>query len=164
MSVELFAYVSLFAGISAALVGGVFQSFSDFIMRGLLNAAPAGGIDSMQQLNKTVIRSVFLTTWFLLVPVSIAMAAYAGFTLDGNERRLIIAGAVIYFVGVFLVTVAANVPMNEKLARMPAGSAEAEGYWTHYGRVWTRWNTVRTVASIAAAGCFLFAAMGLVAG
>lgn len=50
-------YTCLGLGLGAALVGGVFQSFSDFVMRGLMLAEPAGGMESMQQLNRTVFRS-----------------------------------------------------------------------------------------------------------
>ena len=128
-------------------------------MRGLLRAAPAGGIESMQQLNRTVFRSVFLTTFLALVPVSIAFAIYAWFALNGPAMRFIIAAAVVYLPFVFIVTAAGNVPMNEKLDKMDPASAEASAYWSIYGRVWTRWNTVRTFGSVATAACYLLAAM-----
>ena len=161
MSPDLIAFICLFLGLATALLAGVFQSFSDFVMRGLLRAAPAGGIESMQQLNRTVFRSVFLTTFLALVPVSIALAIYAWFALNGPAMGLIIAAAVIYFHFVFIVTAAGNVPMNEKLDKMDPASAEAAAYWSIYGRVWTRWNTLRTFGSIATAGCYLLAAMQL---
>ena len=43
-------YACLGLGLLAALVGGVLQSFSDFVMKGLLQAQSAGGMESMQQL------------------------------------------------------------------------------------------------------------------
>lgn len=161
MSPDLIAYICLFLGLATALLAGVFQSFSDFVMRGMLRAAPAGGIESMQQLNRTVFRSVFLTTFFALVPISIAFAIYAWFAMDGPAMSLIIAAAVIYFPFVFIVTAAGNVPMNEKLDRMDPASAEAAAYWSVYGRVWTRWNTLRTFGSVATAVCYLLAAVQL---
>lgn len=161
MSPDLIAYICLFLGLSTALLGGVFQSFSDFVMRGLLRAAPAGGIDAMQQLNRTVFRSVFLTTFLALIPISIGFAIYAWFALDGAAMRFIIAAAAIYVPFVFIVTAAGNVPMNETLDKMDPASSEAAAYWSIYGRIWTRWNTVRTIGSIATAGCYLFAAMQL---
>ena len=47
MPTDWIVYACLFLGLSSALVGGVFQAFSDFVMRGLMLAQPAGGIDSM---------------------------------------------------------------------------------------------------------------------
>jgi uncharacterized membrane protein len=66
---------------------------------------------------------------------------------------LLIAAGVFYVVGSFGVTVALNVPRNERLARMGAESSEAARYWPVYVREWLFWNHVRTAASVAAAGC-----------
>lgn len=159
MPIEWTIYICLFLGLSSALVAGVFQSFSDFVMAGLLRAAPSSGIDAMQQLNRTVFRSVFIAMFLALVPISLGFAIYAWFSLDGLTQRLIIAAAMIYLPLVFLVTAAGNVPMNERLDKMNHQSDEAAAYWQTYGRVWTRWNTVRTIGSIAAAGCYLFASI-----
>lgn len=161
MAPDIIAYFCLFLGLSTALLAGVFQSFSDFVMRGLLRAAPAGGIESMQQLNRTVFRSVFLTTFLVLVPISIAFAFYAWFAMEGPAKSLVIAAAAIYLPFVFIVTAAGNVPMNETLDKMDPSSPEAATYWSVYGRVWTRWNTVRTIGSVATAGCYLLAALQL---
>lgn len=161
MSPEILVYACLVLGLSSALVGGVFQSFSDFVMAGLNRAAPAGGIESMQQLNRTVFRSVFIATFLILVPVSVGFAIYTWFALSGVPQRLIIFAAIIYLPLVFLVTAFGNVPMNEKLDKMDHMSADAADYWQTYGRVWTRWNTLRTIGSIATAGCYLVAAVSI---
>ncbi|MEL7541793.1 MAG: anthrone oxygenase family protein [Pseudomonadota bacterium] len=161
MSIDITVYVCLFLGVSAALVGGVFQSFSDFVMAGLTRAAPAGGIESMQQLNRTVFRSLFIATFLALVPASILFALYAWFSFSGLPQRLIIFAAIIYLPLVFLVTAFGNVPMNEKLDKMDHTSMEAADYWQTYGRAWTRWNTIRTIGSIVTAGCYLFAAVSI---
>ncbi|MEM9180265.1 MAG: anthrone oxygenase family protein [Pseudomonadota bacterium] len=159
MTHEVLIYICLFLGLSAALVGGVFQSFSDFVMAGLIRSAPQSGIESMQGLNRTVFRSVFIATFLALVPISLGFAIYAGMALSGMPQRLIILAAILYLPLVFLVTAFGNVPMNERLDKMDATSAAAADYWQTYGRVWTRWNTIRTVGSIATAGCYLLAAV-----
>ncbi|MEC7291572.1 MAG: hypothetical protein VXW22_15925, partial [Pseudomonadota bacterium] len=74
MTVDWTAYACLMLGLSASLVAGVFQTFSDFVMGGLMRAKPASGIDAMQQLNRTVFRSVFLATFLALVPATIGFA------------------------------------------------------------------------------------------
>ncbi|MBI1185889.1 MAG: DUF1772 domain-containing protein [Alphaproteobacteria bacterium] len=161
MPADWIVYVCLFLGLSSALVAGVFQSFSDFVMSGLVRARPAGGIEVMQHINRTVFRSVFLFTFLALAPVSIAAAVYAGFAIEGAAQRFVIAAAIIYIITAFLVTVAGNVPMNNRLDRLDAASAEGAAYWRIYGRTWTRWNHVRMIGSLATAGCYLFAALAL---
>ena len=159
MLLEWTVIACLFLGLSSALVAGVFQSFSDFVMQGLVRAAPAGGIESMQQLNRTVFKSFFLATFLLLVPASIGFAGFAWFSMDGLVQRLIIVAAVVYVPLVFLVTMFGNVPLNERLDKMDHTSDEASDFWQTYGRVWTRWNTLRTIGSIVTAGCYLLAAV-----
>ena len=161
MPLEWMIYVFLTLGLASALVAGVFQSFSDFVMAGLSRAAPAGGIDAMQQLNRTVFRSVFIATFLGLAPVSIGFAVYAWWSLDGLAQVLVIAAALIYVPSVFGVTAAGNVPMNERLDKLPATSDPAADYWPTYVRDWTRWNTLRTFGSIATAVAYLLAAVVL---
>ena len=161
MTHHLIVYLCLGAGLASALVSGVFLSFSDFVMRGLIAAEPTGGIEVMQQINRTVFRSIFLATFIALVPLTLGLAIYAGFKLSGPDRILIVVGAGIYIVFAFFVTIVGNVPMNEKLEAMSAVGAEAQTYWVTYGRVWTWWNHLRTLGSAATALCLLLAALAL---
>ena len=156
-------YATFAAGLTTALVAGVFQSFSDFVMAGLVRAAPAGGIEAMQQLNRTVFRSVFLASFIALVPITLGLALYGGFALGGPARTLLIAAAVVYLLSVFLVTAFGNVPMNERLDALPHTSEAAAAYWGTYGRVWTLWNHVRTLGSVVTAAFLLFASLLLAA-
>lgn len=161
MPTEWIIYVCLILGLSSALVAGVLQSFSDFVMRGLQRAAPAGGIESMQQLNRTVYRSFFLTSFILLVPVTIGFAIYALLNVHGLPQRLIIGAALVYVPTVFIVTAAGNVPMNERLDKLDHNSIEAAEYWCTYGRVWSMWNTIRTIGAIVTSSAYLLAAVSL---
>lgn len=156
-------YACLALGLLAAMVGGVLQSFSDFVMKGLLQAAPAGGMESMQQLNRTVFRSIFIVMLIGLVPTTIGFGIYAGVALSGSPQTLIITSAVLYFLLVFVVTVAFNVPMNEQLDGLAHTGSEGHAYWSVYGRVWTRWNHVRILGGTASAACLLLAAVRLAA-
>lgn len=151
-------YTCLWLGFASAMVAGVFQSFSDFVMAGLARAKPVGGIETMQHINRTVFRSVFLSMFLSLVPLTAAFALYAALRLDGPGRPFIVAAGLVYFLTVFVVTMAGNVPMNQQLERMHYSSDEASAYWRVYSRNWTRWNHVRTIGAAATAALFLLAA------
>ena len=69
----------------------------------------------------------------------------------------LLVGSLLYLVGSILVTMICNVPLNDRLAAVTPESAEGKTVWTHYLSVWTAWNHVRTVASLAAASCFILA-------
>lgn len=70
----------------------------------------------------------------------------------------LVLGGVAYVVGMFVCTVTRNVPLNRALDRVEPDDASAGDLWSHYVRVWTRWNHVRTVCSLAAAWAFCHAA------
>ncbi len=159
MTPEILVYLCLAFGLAAALVGGVFQSFSDFVMRGLSAAGASAGSAGMIGLNRTVFSSAFLATLMALVPGSIGFAIFAVFAIEGAAKTWMIAAAVIYVPLVFLVTVAGNVPRNEKLDRLEGDGAA--DYWPTYAREWTRLNHLRTGGSIATAVCYLLAAAAL---
>ncbi|WP_430404046.1 DUF1772 domain-containing protein [Hyphomonas sp.] len=156
-------YLSLFLAIWSAVVGGVFSAFSEFIMRGLLRAAPAGGIEAMQHINRTVLRSQFVAGILVITPMSIAIGIYAAGALDGAAKLALIAAPLFYVPSVFLMTVFGNVPMNKRLESLDHRSAEAAIYWQTYSRDWTRLNHVRTVGSVLTSGLYLTAAVSLVA-
>jgi uncharacterized membrane protein len=162
MTSNLIVYASLLVGFSSALVAGVFQSFSDFVMKALVAAQPASGIEPMQMINRTVFRSVFLLLFLGLAPVTLAFAAYAFFKLSGAAQIWIISGTLIYLISVFLVTLFGNVPMNKRLDRMEQAKPEAASYWKIYGQVWTGWNHLRTFGSATTSICFLLASIALV--
>ena len=159
MTTNWIAYLCLTFGFLSALVAGIFLAFSDFVMRALLLAKAEGGIESMQHINKTVIRSFFIITFLALAPATSILAIYAWFKLSGSGQSLIITAAVTYLVTVFCVTLLFNIPMNERLAAIPYKSTKAESYWTVYGRIWTLWNHLRTAGSAATAICLLLAMM-----
>ncbi|MEL6876184.1 MAG: anthrone oxygenase family protein [Pseudomonadota bacterium] len=157
-------YICLGLGLWCAFEGGVFKAFSEFVMKGLLRAAPASGIESMQQINKTVIRTEFVASLFAITAFSAAFATYGIIALDGTVSLILISAALIYIGSVFLMTIFGNVPMNNRLAALDHRSAEAHDYWAVYGEKWTRLNHFRTGGSFLAAGLYLIAALTLMVG
>ncbi|MDF0595965.1 DUF1772 domain-containing protein [Psychromarinibacter halotolerans] len=161
MSPLLF-YFAHIAVLAYALVGGVFLAFSDFIMRALSVTSGHGGAEAMQAINREVFRWVFMTLFLGLAAVSLALAVYSGFWMNGPVATLAAAAGLVYLVGCFGVTVVFNVPMNEALAGMDLSQEATRTYWSGtYVPRWTFWNTVRTIACGVAAALLLVALTSL---
>ncbi|KWE53188.1 hypothetical protein WT53_26425 [Burkholderia sp. MSMB2157WGS] len=62
---------------------------------------------------------------------------------------------VLYVLGMFAVTLAVNVPLNDALAAADPATTHGAALWARYLHDWTRWNHVRTVASAAACVSFI---------
>ncbi|WP_420434709.1 DUF1772 domain-containing protein [Hyphobacterium sp.] len=163
MTHEWFLYASFFLALWSAVIGGVFSAFSEFIMAGLLRARPSAGIQAMQEINKTVIRTQFVAGILLIPVVSVVVAVYGANHLDGAARFALILAPAIYIPSVFLMTMIGNVPMNNRLASLDHESADAAAYWQVYGRRWTRLNHVRSLGSLSTALVYLVAGALLIA-
>ena len=146
------------AGLLMALISGVFLSFSDFVMRGLARAPATAGAAAMVGLNRTVYQSIFMVLFMGLLPGSVALALLALWQMDGPALFLVLAGALSYLLGVFVVTVIGNVPMNKRLDAMSGRIGELAIYWPEYAQRWTRVNHIRAAASALAAFSWLIAA------
>lgn len=159
MTYEWTLYLCLFLALWSAVIGGVFSAFSEFIMAALLRAEPAGGIEAMQQINKTVIRTQFVAGILLIAPASILFALYSLTVFEGAALAALIAAPLVYVPSVFLMTIIGNVPMNNRLDRLDHTSPDAQAYWARYGRDWTRLNHVRTLGSVATAVVYMASAV-----
>lgn len=146
--------------IGAATVGGVFFAFSTFVMQALAQLPGAEGVAAMQRINVVVLNPLFLGAFMGTALLSAACLVAAFFPWHAPGSALLLVAGVLYLAGSFFVTLRGNVPMNERLARLDAKSPQAAEYWPVYVRVWSMWNHVRTLASLASAA---FAAVSLVA-
>lgn len=146
---------SLLAVLGCGLVGGVFFAFSNFVMRGLGRLPPPEGIAAMQAINITVINPGFMGIFLGTAALSLFLAIAAVQRWPQPSALYGLAGSLLYLIGSFGVTIACNVPLNDSLARVDPQSPEGAQLWSHYLVWWTIWNHVRTVASVAASGCFL---------
>lgn len=157
MTTHWIIYTCLASGLACALVAGVFQAFSDFVMKGLISASPSSGITAMQMINITVFKSVFIVMMLGLAPSLVFFSIYAYVYQPASISLWVIIGTAIYVPSVFLVTMFGNVPMNNTLARTDHTTLQAKEYWHTYVTDWTRWNHARTFGALASALCFLFA-------
>ncbi len=143
------------AVVAGGLVSGVFLAFSDFVMKSLASASPAGGIESMQVINRKVYNSIFLVLILGMAAFSLFLTGYTFFRVSGSASVYILAGGTIYIAGVILVTFIFNVPMNQRLDAMDYSAADSVSYWANYVPSWTFWNHIRTIASTVSTICYL---------
>ena len=139
--------------IGSGIIGGVFFAFSTFVMKALTQLPASQGIAAMQRINVVVLNPIFLVVFVGTALVAGASAVASFFPWSPPRSPWLLASGLLYLVGSFLVTTAFNVPRNDRLARLESDSPEASAYWPVYVREWSRWNYVRTAASIASVTC-----------
>ena len=138
--------------LGCGLVAGAFFAFSSFVMPAL-NRLPAGrAVAAMQSINRLAVTPLFMAAVFGTALACLAVAAWAGFGWHAPAARWVLAGCIVYVIGAIVVTIAANVPLNNALDTVDPQGPGAAGDWARYARAWTGWNHVRCAASTVATG------------
>ena len=144
--------ITLVAALGCGLAAGFFFAFSTTVMPALGRRPAAQAAAAMQTINVVVINPVFMTALFGTALACLASIAGALADWDGSYGPYLLAGGAVYLLGTIGVTMVANVPRNNALARLDPASAEADSYWARYLAEWTAWNHVRTGAAVIALG------------
>jgi uncharacterized membrane protein len=144
----------LLEALGCGLMAGLYFAFSAFVMSALGRIEPAAGIAAMNSINRVILRSTFMPLFFGTTVLALVLGILAALQWEGPRSASILAGAVLYLGGMFACTMAFNVPLNNALQ----GAGPEQGrVWERYLRDWTRWNHVRTVASLVATALFVIA-------
>lgn len=149
MTGGLFA-ATLVAAVACGLSAGVLFAFSAFVMPALQRLDPGASIAAMQAINVKAVTPPFMVV--LLGGGIVCLALLAAALRSWGEPRSpwLAAGAALYLVGVLGLTIARNVPLNDALAEVDPGVADAAARWAGFAEPWTIANHVRAAAGIAA--------------
>lgn len=143
------------AALGSGLIAGIFFAFSTFIMQAFARLSAEQGIAAMQSINTTILRSPFMAVFLVTLGLSVLIAVMAIVHWRGGVSLLMLAGAALYIVTTFGSTIVFNVPLNDALDKVDGRTAEAAELWTTYLSDWTKWNHLRTAASLLAACAFV---------
>lgn len=149
--------ITIATALGCGLVAGVCFAFSAFVMPGLDHLAAREAIAAMQSINRSAVTPVFMIA---LLGTAIACVGLAGWAISAWGRpgtRLVLAGAALYLVGMMVVTIAANIPLNDSLATLRADDPRAATDWSDFVSSWSAWNHLRTALALAAAAVLTLA-------
>jgi uncharacterized membrane protein len=151
---QLVLVIGTMALLGSALVGGVFFTFSSFVMKSLSRLPAAQGIAAMQSINVVVLNPSFLGAFIGTAVLSLGAVGLAIAGWDRPAAPFFLGGAIFYLAGTFLVTGLGNVAVS-------ATDPSARAVWERYVRRWTALNHIRTAAAMLAA---LLYSLGLMQG
>ena len=142
---------TLLTALGCGLAAGALFAFSAFVMAALGRLPAPQGIAAMQSINVLAVTPVFMTALFGTAAGCFGLVVWAAISADGRELALVATGAGLFLIGSIGVTMAANVPLNNRLAALDPADPAAAGQWQRYLSRWTAWNHLRTAAALAAA-------------
>lgn len=138
--------ILIIAGTLTALIAGLLYAYSVSVNGGLHRLTDSEYVAAMKSINDVIQNPVFLLSFVgpvILLPLAafLQIEAYPAFIF-------LVAASLLYIVGTFGLTIAGNVPLNEKLARSSAQEVTAAR--AQFEGPWNRLHAIRTAASIAA--------------
>jgi uncharacterized membrane protein len=146
--------VLLLATVTTGLSAGLFFAFSVAFNPALARLSDAEFIKTMQAINEVIENPVFFLAFFGAV-ILLPLAAYLYRDEIGKRFKLLILATVLYVIGCVGITMSANIPLNNTLAKVAVESSSEEELATarhDYVPPWNTWHTIRTVAAVAALG------------
>ena len=135
------------------LLAGLFYGYDCSVIKGLGHLQNDAYLHAFQSINKTIQNPYFFLSFMgslLVLPV----ASWFSFR-HGATFYLLLSASLVYFIGVFGVTVCCNIPLNEQLANFQISTAtesEISVMRKTFEHSWNTWHRIRTVAAIAAFG------------
>lgn len=138
------------ATLGSGMVAGLLFVFSNVIMSVLAKQVPESGMATMQAINVTILNPAFMLLFMGTLLVSAVHLMFAFTHWQEPFALVLVLAAVVYALGVFGVTAAFNVPLNDALVSADAANPALVQLWREYLQTWTRWNHVRTIAAVVA--------------
>jgi len=147
----------LFTGLTA----GLCFTWSNAITPGIGKLNDLGFLQSFQVMNRSIINRSFLIVFF--GPV-VLLFINAFLHRDANPAVFwsFVFAAALFFIGIGLITIFKNLPLNEMLDKTVLenlSAIELKELRTKFEQPWSRWHMVRTVCSFTSFSLLL---MGLV--
>ena len=154
---RLVQYLTFAAALGCGLSAGVFFAFSSFVMPALDRLTPGHSIRAMHSINRVAVTPVFMTALFGTALACTILGVWAVASWGERSAPLVLAGCALFLVGAIVVTVAANVPLNDALMKVDPEAADAAARWSSDLADWTRWNLARALTAIGASGLLIAA-------
>src|SRR5690349_12917437 len=128
----LMIVITFVAALGSGLMAGLFFVFSVFMMTALARLGAPQGIAAMQSVNIAILNPIFLTVFMGTAVLSLVIAVAAIWNWSAAGSGWLLAGSLLYLVGILAVTMMFNVPLNDALAAADPASGEGAALWERY--------------------------------
>ncbi len=131
------------------LTAGLCFTWSNAITPGIGRLDDLTFLQAFQAMNRAIINPVFMIVFFSPI-LLLFLNAYSFRNANPAIFWSFLVAAILFFVGVGLITIFRNVPLNEMLDKTileTATQTEISELRTAFEKPWNHWHMVRTVSS-----------------
>jgi uncharacterized membrane protein len=137
----------LFTGLTA----GLCFTWSNAVTPGIGRLDNLSFLKAFQAMNRAIINGKFMIVFF--GPVLLLFLNTYLFRNNSISFWLFLTAAILFFIGIGLVTIFGNVPLNEILDKSNLeilSTIELQELRNKFEQPWNNWHTIRTISSFCA--------------
>ena len=152
MEISIKSLVLLTGILFTGLTAGLCFTWSNAVTTGIGKLDDLTFLQSFQAMNRAIINPSFIIVFFAPACLLFVNAYLYRNAQPGLFWSFLIA-ALLFFIGVSLITIFKNVPLNEILDRFPLESAsfsELKTLRNTFETPWKHWHLIRTISSFTA--------------
>ncbi len=161
--IMLLPALTVLAALGSGVMAGLFFAFSSFIMTAFSKLPPEQGIAAMNSINVTILNATFSIAFFGTALLCVALGIVSILRWADSGSAWLLLGSALYLIGIIVVTIVFNVPLNDALQATSPATTEGSALWTRYLAEWVSWNHIRTLAGMGSLIAFILAYGKLVA-
>ncbi len=159
---EKFQFVlTLMAALGTGLLAGNFFAFSAYLMRALTGLSAERGIVAMQAITAAIKSLAFFVLFFGTALLCAVLSGIAILDWGKPGAAYLLAGALLFLLGAFPVTMLIHAPLNNRLAVASPDANDGRDLWKRFQSSWSMWNHVRTVTAIVACAMLIMALVAM---
>lgn len=145
----------MIAVVAVGVMAGIYFTFSVVVMKALAQLPALEGARAMNRINTVIVRTWFLPLFFGSTVLMAGLGVWQLFHWQPDHSPWVIAAAVLYVFGMFVVTAVGNVPLNNMLEQREDNDESLAHGWALYLGDWTRLNHIRTASCLLACALLL---------
>jgi len=146
--------ILLFTTLLTGILAGVFFTWTNAITPGIGRLNDVSYLKAFQHMNRTILNPLFYIVFMGPLLLSLA-ATYVHKAYPAYILWMLIVATVIYFLGVFMVTILGNIPLNDMLDKTNLADISLEDARSLRDKFETKWNNLHLIRTISSTTSFL---------
>lgn len=148
------ATILLITTLLTGLLAGVFFTWTNAITPGIGRLNDTAYLQAFQHMNRTIINPLF----YVVIVGPLFLSPLSAYIYKSSPRIMIwtiIGSSIIYFLGVFIVTMLGNIPLNVMLDHTQLTNISIEDAKDLRESFETKWNQLHLIRTVSSSTSFL---------
>jgi uncharacterized membrane protein len=136
------------------LLAGVFFTWTNAITPGIGRLDDVDYLQAFQHMNRTIQNPLF----YIVIISPLFLSPLTAYLYKSGNRLMLwslIGASVLYFLGIYVVTVYGNIPLNNKLDALQLSTISLEDAKIFRDQYEVRWNNLHLIRTITSSASFL---------